>query len=357
MPHSLPVRRLRFALASAIILLASCGGLPAQEAEPYTIHVYTNLVQIPALVLSTMLTPLPLIPANNFRISLSGGRAFAPLRVRLEGDDPISLSILIDASGSQDALIAQLPDALAALAPAQLHPEDTVSLFAMDCTLLRSIRDIAPEPVALADAVRNLLAGPGLHGSKTRAACAGHLQALTYMGRVVSSLRTQPGRRVLLVLTDGYDGGSHLYAPDVISLAGNNAVAIFGLRDSNNLPLSMDETVRLRRICESSGGMVLNTSPRKFPQTLSHFVDLVRGRYILEFQRPHNMKPGVHALDVSVARQFAFIRTAGATMPTTDPVHTTPEELAVPAIPAVQEVPPAPATTPPTDPSPATPHS
>ena len=69
------------------------GGVP-------TLHVYTNLIQIPTLVLGPdrerLKTP---IAESRFSISIDNGPWFRVTHVRMEGDDPVSLSILLDGVG------------------------------------------------------------------------------------------------------------------------------------------------------------------------------------------------------------------------------------------------------------------
>src|SRR5271156_6541884 len=69
------------------------GGVP-------TLHVYTNLIQIPTLVLgpSREFIKRP-IAENRFSVSIDEGPWFPAIHVRPEGDDPIALSILLDVNG------------------------------------------------------------------------------------------------------------------------------------------------------------------------------------------------------------------------------------------------------------------
>jgi hypothetical protein len=63
----------------------------------------------------------PMDPSG-FRLSLDSGPRFRPTYVRREGDDPISLAILIDASKPDNELLPSLIKAIAALPPDFLHP-------------------------------------------------------------------------------------------------------------------------------------------------------------------------------------------------------------------------------------------
>jgi hypothetical protein len=104
------------------------GGVP-------TLHVYTNLIQIPTLVLGPnrerLKTP---IAEKRFSVRIDSGPWFRATHVRREGDDPISLSILLDVSGDASKLMPKISDVIAGLAPLSLHPKDHVSIYVLDCS-------------------------------------------------------------------------------------------------------------------------------------------------------------------------------------------------------------------------------
>ena len=95
---------------------------PSQDTTVQTFHAYSNLVQIPTLVLSQDRNPLGPIAPDRFFVSVDSGARFRVSHVRLEGDDPISLAILLDVNQPFPDLIKGMGDAIAHLAPASLHP-------------------------------------------------------------------------------------------------------------------------------------------------------------------------------------------------------------------------------------------
>jgi hypothetical protein len=69
----------------------------------------------------------------------------------------------------------------------------------------------------------------------------------------------------------------------------------------------------LSPLCEYSGGLLFVSSGSRLAQSLSGFVSMVRGRYILEYPEPANAKAGVHSIRVSIDHTHAFIRSGGVT--------------------------------------------
>src|SRR5271170_3857755 len=87
---------LLFTLSTALALAqASTATTPSPAADPSssstpTLHVYTNLKQVPVLVLSHDYKRMKPIDQSGFLLSLDSGPKFHPTYVRREGDDPIS---------------------------------------------------------------------------------------------------------------------------------------------------------------------------------------------------------------------------------------------------------------------------
>ena len=323
-------RALQASLATAAALLALCSQATSQQAVQAgaTLRVYTNLLQIPVLILNGKHQPVPPIQADKFLLHIDNDAPFRP-RVRLEGEDPITLAVLID--GATDGpKLPRLAEGLAAMARTDLHAQDRVTLYGLDgCKLRRTLglRRTDPQTVlAAAQALQNV--PPFVHhwrGEK----CASPIALWDAVAWVAQALQGEPGRRVLLVVSNGADGGSKLEADAVRSTATLNGVAIFSMAErfkitpgifTRNAAIGPDITSALAYISEGTGGMVMETTRSTVVDTLARFPALLRGRYIVEFSRPAGITSGQHALKVTVGQPKDFIRAAGTSMPVADPV-------------------------------------
>jgi VWFA-related protein len=314
-----------------------------------TLHVYANLVQVPTLVLDSSFQPLPPIPSQQFSIRLDSGPAFHPTSMRREGDDPLNLAILMDASGDQERLLGSFGDALAHMSERSLHPQDHVSIFAVDCNLVRSSNDIAASALPLRAGVAAVLSAEDLHSGKGKPSCRKSLRLWDAVANVIQDMSRLTGRRALLLVTSGLDRKSAAQFAAVKLYANNNGVAIFGLRDllyyrpdnatlfsrfggdstsrnmeDPNFPsvdLSpKDSTTDLyTELCEDTGGLILTIRKEALEPTLERYVSMLRDRYILEFPRPNQATPGNHSIDVSVPTHRAYVTAAGVSVPLPDP--------------------------------------
>ena len=311
------------------------GGVP-------TLHVYTNLIQIPTLVLWQNREPVRKpIDASRFSVSIDSGPWFRATHVRQEGEDPISLSILLDLSGNTTQFVPKIGAALANLAPLSLNSRDRVSVYALDCGLVESIEDAAADGGTLKNAVDAAVA-PWMLRKKEKhpKSCDQPAHLWDALAQVVAKMMNAPGRRVILAVTDGQDKGSKYPSNEVTNFAQQTGTAVFGLSYAAE-PAITDAWVPGRRgggayhqsgamtavadtqfpsLCELSGGIVTTVSEwRSLQKALKDFVGMVRQRYIVEFPRPSNSTAGAHGMEVKIGKGDYLIRAAGASMPVPDP--------------------------------------
>ena len=303
------------------------------DSSIYTLHVYANLVQIPTLVLSPELLPLPPIPLNDFDIQLDSGPVFHPTNMRLEGDDPIDLAILFDVSSDAYYLQPAISQSIAAFVAQSLRPHDRVSIYAIDCSFIRTSNNMpAASGNSIAHDVETAVTYPHLHGTaENRPKCGKSISLWGALATIAQTLAHAPGRRVILAVSTGRDHKSVVKWSALRRYAASNSITIFGLYPAVEFE---HKTVRtagkttyittykdylghlsnenpFNQLCALTGGMVFFTSPGRVPGDLKDFADLVRGRYILEFPLPNQRLPGSHSIDVTIARTDALVRTAG----------------------------------------------
>jgi hypothetical protein len=301
----------------------------AQDEPIHTLHVYTNLIQIPTLVLGPnrerIKTP---IVESRFSVSIDAGPWFRATHVRQEGDDPISLSILLDVSGDSANLMAKMTEAIAGLEPVYLHPKDHVSIYALDCSLFRSLNDVPAYSARLKIGVEEALESWTTRmRDRRKATCSERAHLWDAIGHLAAELEKLPGRRVLLVVSQGADDGSTHTWNEVRAYAQSAGVAIFGVtyvpdyaRDTGHAFSRWSSEDPFHLLCELSGGMVFLSSTRSLQEQLKTFTTTVRERYIVEFPRPSNATSGEHGMQVKIAKgDLDFVRSAGISVPIPDP--------------------------------------
>jgi hypothetical protein len=310
------------------ILLSLSAALHSQDTPASTLHVYTNLIQIPVL---TLIGSPKSVPKLKFAVSLDSGPPFDISHTRLEGSDPITLAILLDLSGDQSDLLPRLDEEIAALAPDYLRSRDHVSIYAVDCRLVQLADDVPADPVQLKRAVEAAIQSPQVHGpGTTRPTCGKSLQLWDALTHLTHRLSDSPGRRVILAFTDGHDNGSTHKWVELKNDANYSGIAIFGIASlQNNAPGSAfdypgDED-KFGLLCQLSGGEIFQANKRTIDAQLKWFVDALRNRVIVEFPRPDTLTASPHSVFVTVANRDGFVfparmvRPSGLSTPIADP--------------------------------------
>jgi hypothetical protein len=290
----------------------------SESAGAPTLHVYTNLVQVPTLVLGYDHQPIARIDERRFFVSLDGGPKLRATHARLEGDDPISLTILMDLSQSNPSVMLSADQAVASLAPLSLHAKDEVSIYALDCQLIHPTDQGATDAATLKKQVDLVLQQSQSRNRRdTKTKCQNPSYLWDSLAAIVQTLSRRPGRRVILAVTDGVDRGSRNSWNALRFFAQTRSVAIFGL--VQRADLNTQNETPFNDVCQLSGGIILSTSANNLGKQLAWAVALIRGRYIVEFLRPVTTVGGQYNLEITISKRDAFIRPAGAEFPTDDP--------------------------------------
>jgi len=312
------------------VVFAGAQGTAQEEKPTFTLKAYESLMQVPALVLDSSMRPMrhPVDPAR-FEVSLDSGKKFSPTSVRVEGDDPLELAIVLDVSGEQKKLVESLPGAATEFVSA-LRPQDHLSIYALDCgDMFKSADRIGPDAKGVQQAMEDVLASPRVAKRLKEGPCPNRDLIWNAMLEVVKDLRASPARRSMLVVSDGVDRGSRITWSQLHNVAGVQGVALFGMNDRPQATTEDGVEVRDRfyALCTSTGGVVLHApSSSSGGKTAARWVELLRGRYVIEFPRPQQMTAALHSIVVSIhGDSGVFVTVAG--VPVTVPSAT---ELADP---------------------------
>jgi len=306
----------------------------------YTLHAYTDLLELPTLVLTPLHGNYVGLTNENFSLSIGQGPAFHPTNVRREGNDSITLAILFDFTTDDNSMFTSFAKALFAKPLSKptadlLSSHDYVSVYAYDCELVRTTEDKPATPDQLRESMDKVLT-EGREKARNGAtqSCWSQKRLYDVVARVAQDIGDSPGRRVILVVSDGSDRHSvNNNWSTVARFAGSKSITVFGIRpagkhtdievyDPFKAPgahgwWTMTEADPFGMLCGSSGGLVLavGKKTKEMSGQIQRVMTMLHNRYILEFPRPANGGPGLYSIKVTINDPKAIIRPSGVAFP------------------------------------------
>ena len=279
--------------------------------------------------------PVDDVSLDKLKLKAGAGAPFAALAMRREGDDPISLAILIDASRDSFHDLSKVGDEFASLVGSQLLPQDRISLYVADCAMTRALNNQAPDAAGLKKAVTDAFNFPTLHGGQSHSACGKTFHLWDDVAVAVAGLSHASGRRVLLLISSGADGGSKYDWMTVEQYAFDQGVAVFGLRDKrqadadnfsrNSLttthgtpgatvsfapPPSTRSANSLELLCANDGGLTLSSAPEFRKDGIADILFLIRSRFVLTIPKDAYQPGTTHGVKITQTPLTPYFMTA-----------------------------------------------
>jgi hypothetical protein len=250
-------------------------------------------------------------------IKLNADPTFHPTSLRIEGDDPLSIAILLDVSSDQRDLLSAFKKYFSPWVTSSLRPQDHVSLYAVACGLVHGSENAAANPVVLQRDLDFSLTSPLAHATAQGAPCGKSVVLRGSILYITRKLAELPGRRILLIVTGGRDGKSAITWPELISEAGRISVTVFAI----TTPGSMEpEQVRdIHSLTQQSGGLFFSPTPDLLPKSLDRIIALLRSRYILQFPMPANPEHVNYRVYVTVPKFDAVTFPSGISVQIPNP--------------------------------------
>jgi VWFA-related protein len=319
-------------LTLAVLLLLAWGGsaraqVPELRIERAALLPGTAPGQRLVRVYAVPLEPSGAIPTglglSSFAVSAEGQTA-SVVRVQpaVSGSEELAVVLLIDISGSMRGARINAARQAATRFVERLRPGDRVAVITFsDDAVLRL--DFTTDRQAVGVALRNVHAG-------TQETAI--YDALNLAGRI--SWGSRPGRRAIVLLTDGKDTVSSLQSGDIVRLTEKRGVPVHAIAVGDQA-----DTRVLKRLAEMSGGTFNHA---RDASALGRLYDAVRRRisdgYLVDFAVPE---------PVSQLRAFqlTWVRPDGRHLTAQGAVQSpgTPGEAAPSAPPTVGQLPGAPA--------------
>ncbi len=287
-------RRTSFAL---MLLLAA----PLLAQEPSFRTSSSDLVVLPVVVTDKQQRPVSDLPTDRFVIYDNGHRV--PIALFTNEDTPVTVGLVIDASGSMGAKLGEVIAASMAFARTS-NPRDELFALRFNDDVLRLVPErpflMASDLGALESAVTSIQA------DGRTALYDGLMAGLDHLAEGTRS------RKVLIVISDGGDNISEATLGTVLARARESDAAIYtiGIYDDTDLDRNPGALKALSRA--SGGERYLPRSPGDLLSVCEHIAREIRGGYTIGYVPPdrdgafHRIK-----VEISSARGLTVRTRAG----------------------------------------------
>lgn len=246
---------------------------PVTPAEEPVIRVEVNLVNLFFSVRDKKGGYISNLGKEDFTVYEDG----KPQEIRFfsrETDQPLTLGLLVDVSRSQEALIDVERRASARFLERVLRPKDLAFLisFGVDAELLQ---DLTSSPLLLSRALDRLRLNAGVSGMSPTGTPVplpgGPRGTVLYDAVWLASrekLRSEVGRKALIVITDGVDVGSRVKLEEAIEEAQRADAIVYVILFEDPRYTSwqyggISGEGAMRRLAEETGGRVFRVSRRE----------------------------------------------------------------------------------------------
>jgi VWFA-related protein len=266
------------AICSASIVLGSSfvvrGSSPAQDPPSFK-SGSSELVVLPVVVTDKDGRYISDLPAERFTVFDNGRRV--PIEVFTNEDTPVTVGLIVDASGSMRPKIAEVIAASTQFARLS-NPDD--ELFAVRFN--DDVRDLLPnrEFLMASDVLALEAAVRSIRPDGRTALYEGIMDGLDHLAK---GTRT---RKVLVVISDGGDNASQAKLETVLARARESNVAIYtiGLYDADDV----DKNPRvLKSLAETTGGeRFLPNSPGELLDVCERIAREIRSGYTIGYVPP-----------------------------------------------------------------------
>jgi VWFA-related protein len=231
-----------------------------------------------------------------------------------EADQPLTLGLLLDTSGSQQYVLPMEQQTGSAFVKRILRQKDETFLISFDVDV-NLLQDYTSSPRALEKAMDkaeiNTAGGNGAAGVPgigqgpipTQGTPKG---TLLYDAVVLASndkLRQEAGRKALILLTDGEDQGSHYKVQDAIEAAQKANAIVYvlliadrGFYSGGGFTLGYSGDSAMKKMAEATGGRMIDVgnNGKKMEAAFQQIEEELRTQYVASYTPTNNKLDGTY---------------------------------------------------------------
>jgi Ca-activated chloride channel family protein len=240
-----------------------------------------------------------------------------------ESDLPLTIALVVDASGSQSGFVKNHREAVAQFFDQVIGERDRAMVVQVaqgarlvsDLSGSRSDLHAALEKIGTREARDLPMLGPPCRNKEIPRSCGG---TALWHGLYYAAEKLKPvtGRKAIIVLSDGMDTGSDISLPNLIEMAQSAEVAVYSIKYPNparffsiTVAIAQAASRGMERLSRETGGLTFANPGHKTGEVFSQIETDLRNVYVLGISPPVEAQDGkFHKLDVSTGRKDLSVR-------------------------------------------------
>ena len=303
-----------FAVPVSVVVLALAGLLtaqttdtppaPADDQPTVTFKSNVEVVQLFFNVKDKHGALIPSLTKDSFDI-FEDGKPQTIKYFKAESDLPLTLGILIDASGSQRHVLEIEQEVGGSFLESTLHDRDMAAVFSFDIDV-NLLQDFTSSVSRLKKALNSVKINsgtgacanlPGLGGGPIPCPSTGPRGTVLYDAVYVAShdaFAQEVGRKAMILLTDGEDQGSRLKIRDAIEAAHKSDTICYVLLIADR-GISMGfGGGDMHKLTAETGGRVIEVGNKfdKLKQAFDQISQELRSQYNIGYTPTNNVRDG-----------------------------------------------------------------
>jgi Ca-activated chloride channel homolog len=273
---------------------------PAKPEDDQIIKLGTQLVNVLFSVSDKQNRYITDVKQEEVEI-LENGQPQQIFTFKREFDLPLTMAILVDVSGSEQYTLPLLKDAGGRFVDSVVRTgKDTVGVikFEGEATVMQELTSNPSRVRRALEQIAFTAAPPvSVYGGATPPINSGSRQGGTSMFDAIVAassdmLAREPGRKTIILITDGVDTTSRMKMGDAIDEALKAEVVIYAIGVGDPGFGGVDSG-GLRKLCESTGGRaVIPKSNRELDQAFAQLEQDLRQQYLLAFEPKNEANDG-----------------------------------------------------------------
>jgi Ca-activated chloride channel homolog len=274
-------------IAIAVLALAWHLGLPAAGQQPglEVVRVKSRLVEVYATVYDSGGHYVDGLSRERFQV-LEDGKP-QPISNFEANLDKISCAILLDTTGSMAATLPRVKNAVTKLID-MLGANDSVAVYSFDRQV--TVRqEFTTDKAAAKRAVLRLRA-------------EGETALFDSISQVAQEVATQPGKKALVVFTDGDDNASLLNSSAAVARAQNLGIPVYTIAEGEALQ-SPHLKKLLKQLSETTGGLAYEAKKATEIEDIFHEISRdLQHQYLISYKPPQGAASGKwRKIEVSIS--------------------------------------------------------